>query len=799
MPGAPDPAASGPGRRASARAEHKVGAVQPGNGLWMPLKRFLVGRALATEEAPHQLLPKRLALPVFASDPLSSNAYATEEILIVLSAAGASTFWLVSPLSAIIATVVVIVIVSYRQTISAYPHGGGSYNVAKENLGENYGLVAAAALLTDYVLTVAVSVVAGVAAITSAAPGLFAQRVWISIGFVILLMLANLRGVKESGTLFAIPSYTFVASIWALLVVGAIKCVGGCPEAASASLEPELTSSLTLFLILRAFASGSTALTGIEAVSDGVPAFRGRRPADQAHNAILTITIMGFLTLSMFLGLSLLARGTHVHPITEEIAAHFGLPEQTVVSQIAEALTGRGFLFYLVQIATAAILILAANTAYADFPRLSSILAKDRFMPRQLMNRGDRLVFSNGIVVLSILAAILIWAFDASVTRLIQLYLVGVFTTFTLSQAGMVRRWFRLRGERWHLKATMNGIGAATTGIVLIVVATTKFVHGAWIVITAMPFIIAGFKAIHRHYLSVGNQLRALGDRPPAVATTRAVVLVSRVDEATLRAVGYARSLRPVEVRGLHVEERSGAAGLKEEWNQRCAGSSLDVVTAAKGDMVEAIRNRVGELRSTEDEFVTVVIPEVLYGSGWRQFIRRRRALLIKAALLFESGVAVTDVPTVADGRQAQSDEPSMRPIAPTRVHAIVLVSAVHNATLQAIAYARALRATQTHAVMFNIEQEESARVLNDWSRTEIDLPLEVVDAPYRNVSDALVRHVRGIRRRNPDATVAVIVPEFIVRRWWHQFLHNQTAFSIKGALLFEPGVVVTSVPYHLH
>ncbi|HVL89186.1 MAG TPA: APC family permease, partial [Actinomycetota bacterium] len=597
-------------------------------GVWQPVKRLVVGRRLATEEAPHQLLPKIVALPIFASDPLSSNAYATEEILIVLSAAGASAFWLATPLSWMIAAVVIVVITSYRQTIKAYPRGGGSYVVAKENLGTNYGLVAAASLLADYILTVAVSVSAGVAAITSAAPGLADKRLSLAIGFVALLMIANLRGLKESGALFAVPTYAFVLSIWSLLMVGGVKCIGGCPQAASAAFEPEVTSSLSLLLVLRAFASGSTALTGIEAVADGVPAFRGRRPSEQARNAIITITVMGFFTLSMFLGITLLARGTNVHPITEEIAHRFGIHEATIVSQIAEALSGRGLLFFAVQATTAAILILAANTAYADFPRLSSIIARDRFLPRQFMNRGDRLVFSNGIIALSLLAVMLIWLFDASVTKLIQLYVVGVFTTFTLSQAGMVRRWRRLRTPGWRIKAAVNTVGAATTGLVLVVVAITKFRHGAWIVITAIPIIVVGFKAVARHYGDIAGQLRLAGSRPEQPVATHVIIPVARVDEATLRAVGYAKMIRPLSLRAVHVAEAGDpeATELADMWRQWSMGCPLEIVE--RDDMIGGVRDAIRSLRPREGEMLTVMIPERLRGRGWLQFMSRRRGLL---------------------------------------------------------------------------------------------------------------------------------------------------------------------------
>ncbi|MGH2673545.1 MAG: APC family permease, partial [Actinomycetota bacterium] len=392
------------------------------------VKRVLVGRALASHKLEHQLLRKFLALPVFSSDPLSSNAYATEEMMLVLVTAGAGALVYRIPIALVIATVLGIVIVSYRQTVRAYPNGGGSYIVAHENLGKIPGLVAAAALLIDYVLTVSVSMVAGVLAITSAAPSLVEHKVALSVGFVTLLTLANLRGVKEAGVLFALPTYGFVAIVYAMLAVGFFRCLSGCPLAETADLPLEAQASVGLFLILRAFSSGSTALTGVEAISNGVPAFR--RP--QARNAATTLAMMGAMTVTMFLGITVMTVLLHVR-VNEEIAA-----SRSVLSQIGETVFGRTLPFFALQTLTAGILVLAANTSYQDFPRLSAILARDRFMPSQFKNRGDRLVFSNGIVVLSVLAVALIVVFDADLTRLIQLYVVGVFTAFTLSQAGMV-------------------------------------------------------------------------------------------------------------------------------------------------------------------------------------------------------------------------------------------------------------------------------------------------------------------------------------------------------------------------
>ena len=481
------------------------------------------------------MLPKRLALPVFASDPLSSVAYATEEAMLVLALAGTAAFSLLAPISLAIAALLLIVIVSYRQTIKAYPDGGGAFIVANDNLGIRTGTVAASALLTDYVLTVSVSVAAGVAAITSAAPGLIPWRVQIALGFVALLTLANLRGVKEASTVFAAPTYLFVATVGIMLVTGFVKCFDSvCPTAVSAGAEiaPEV-GAVTLFLVLRAFASGSTALTGVEAIANGVQAFR----EPKAHNAAKTLGIMGAISITMFLGISTLARWFDVR-ISEETIDEYG----TVISQIGRAAFGGGFGFYALQVFTAAILILAANTAYQDFPRLSAILAKHKLTPRQYLNRGDRLVFSNGVITLALVAAALLLIFDAEVSRLIQLYVVGVFTAFTLSQAGMVRHWRGTREPGWRRSVILNAIGATTTGVVLIIVASVKFTHGAWMVIIAIPILVALMLSIRRHYLGVAAQLRHFPveavERP-----TRILVLVAHHDEGTDRALKYAELL----------------------------------------------------------------------------------------------------------------------------------------------------------------------------------------------------------------------------------------------------------------
>ncbi|MGH2784467.1 MAG: APC family permease [Actinomycetota bacterium] len=734
---------------------------------------------MASEEAPHQLLPKWLALPVFSSDPLSSNAYATEEIMLVLVAAGTMALRHVMPIAFVIATVLVIVVISYRQTVRAYPSGGGAYIVSKENHGELPGLVAAAALLIDYVLTVSVSIVAGVAAITSAAEGLIDYRIELSLGFVVLITLMNLRGVRESGVFFAIPTYGFVLCVYAMIATGFVKCLGGCPAAETANMPIEATQTLTLFLILRAFSSGSTALTGVEAISNGVPAFR--RP--QSHNAAATLTMMGVMSITMFIGISFLATRFHVRP----------LHDRTVISQVAETAFGRGLMFFIVQAMTAAILILAANTAYQDFPRLSSILARDRYMPRQFMNRGDRLVFSNGIIVLAVLASVLIVIFDADVTRLIQLYVVGVFTSFTLSQSGMVRHWMRVKGPNWRRSAVINGIGAFATGIVLVVVTATKLTHGAYIVVIAAPLLVWMFRGIGKHYASVAEQLRVPEGRAEAPARTRTLVLVPEVSEPAMRALGYARALRPIEMRALYVGVAEGADDARAAWEEHGIRTPLDV--AVEGDLVDGVRSYIRSLEREGDEFVTVVLPERVGSTGLAQFLRGRKELLLKAAMLFEPQVVVTDVPSRAE---ATPGGDRRGPIAPARNIALVLVSGVHNATMRAVEYAGAIQATEIRAVTFNVEETETRKILRDWAAADTDVPLEAVDSPYREVTRPLLRLVRQIRAGSPDTVVTVVLPEFVVKKWWHQFLHNQSALAIKAALLFESGVVVTSVPYHL-
>jgi len=745
------------------------------------LKRMLVGRALASHKAEHQLLPKVLALPVFSSDPLSSVAYATEEMMLVLALAGAAAIRLMLPIGIAIATLLLVVVTSYRQTVRAYPRGGGSYIVARENLGTLPGLVAAAAILTDYVLTVAVSVTAGTVAVVSAVPSLFPHRVPIALGLVALVTLANLRGVKEAGTVFAVPTYGFVAIVFVTLGTGFVKCLGGCPVAESADLPLPVVSSLSLFVVLRAFASGATALTGVEAIADGVQAFR--RP--QSKNAATTLAIMGSISISMFLGITFLARelGVRVSEQAEEA--------RSVLAQIGHTVFGGGVLFIVLQVFTAGILILAANTAYQDFPRLSAILARDRFMPSQFRNRGDRLVFSNGVIMLAGLASLLIWAFDADLTRLIQLYVVGVFTAFTLSQAGMVRRWLRTREGDWKRSAVINGIGATTTCVVLVIVTITKFSHGAWIVIAAIPFIIYVFASIKRHYDAVSRQLRR-GSVPTRVLGQRTIVLLVReLGPDTAEALGYIRSFRPPELRAIHPGEVT--PDLRERWRD-FAGPGVELESLPEGGLRGVVKAYVRTIPRSENDFVNVVVPERVEERLAVYLLRRFSLIRLKAGLLREPNVVVTDVPVhIHDGAVVGVDG---RPLIPRRTVALVFVSAVHDATIRAVNYALSLEAAETRAIYFDLDPDETQRLGEQWAERDPGIPLDVVEAPFRDLTGPMLDEVRRVTSRG--GVCAVVLPEFVVSRWRHFLLHNQNALFVKRLLLYEPRVVLSSVPFVL-
>ncbi len=749
------------------------------------LKRRIFGRPFASHEEEHQLLPKRLALPVFASDPLSSVAYATEEAMLVLSLAGVAAFSLLTPLSLAIATLLLIVIVSYRQTIKAYPDGGGAFIVANDNMGIKTGTVAAAALLIDYVLTVSVSVAAGVAAMSSAFPVLLPHRVVISLGFVALLTVANLRGVKEASTIFAAPTYLFVTTVGVMLVAGFVQCMDGeCPTAVSSgtTLEAEV-AAVGLFLILRAFASGSTALTGVEAIANGVQAFRNPK----AHNAATTLGIMGAISITMFLGISTLAQWFDVR-ISEETIDEYG----TVISQIGRAVFDGGAGFYALQVFTAAILILAANTAYQDFPRLSAILARHKLMPRQYLNRGDRLVFSNGIVTLAALAALLLVIFGAEVSRLIQLYVVGVFTAFTLSQTGMVRHWLKVRGPGWRRSVVINAVGGVTTGVVLIVVATVKFVHGAWIVILLMPMLVVLMLSIRGHYRGVGAQLKQV----PVEAEprpTRVLVLVAHHDEAADRALRYAQLISAEAVTVVHAEE-PWSDDLIYTWDTAHPDRPLEILLGERESISRRIVARIQLERATHPgTVVSVVLADRVRSRSILAPFAHRHSLAIKSRLLFEPGVVVTDLNVLRRSRRSRLKH---APIA--HVEQVVLISDMTRPIREALTYAQGLGQPVT-AVHIDVDERQRERVEAEWADAGYEFPLVVLPSPYRSIVDPMVHYLRERRRAAvPGTLICAVIPEFVVPGRITQLLHNQTGLAIKGILASEAGIAVTSVPFHL-
>ena len=755
-----------------------------GSGVGGALKRLLVGRALSTSSQEHQLLPKTLALPVFSSDTLSSVAYATEEMMLVFITAGVAALSYRLPVALAIAALLAIVVTSYRQTVKAYPRGGGSYIVARENLGTVPGLIAAAAILTDYVLTVAVSITAGTIAITSAAPSLADHKVLIASVLVALVTAANLRGVKEAGALFALPTYGFVVIVGATIVTGLLQCLSECHVAATANLNVEAETALTLFLLLRAFSSGASALTGVEAVADGVQAFR--RP--QAKNAAATLAIMGLLASVLFLGITVLSELLHVR-ITEEIAH-----SRSVLSLIGEAIFGDGLWFIVLQIFTAGILILAANTAFQDFPRLSSILARDQFMPSQFRNRGDRLVFSNGVIVLAGLAIFLIWLYDASLTDLIQLYVIGVFTAFTLSQAGMVRRWFRMRGAGWRWRATLNGVGAAVTGIVLVVATITKFLKGAYVVVIAIPIIVTLFLLVSKHYRRIGQLLRAGNLTGDVSATNSFVLLVGDFGPATIDAVSYLFTIRCQAMTALWVGPEERFEEARETW--RRVAPRYDELALLPGGREHPVRAvlRFLKQRPAATDFVTVVIPEVVTSGSLLQLVRHRSAFLLKTSLLFQPGIVVTNVPLVPGETHFAA---GARPIERPRSEVIVPVSSVQDATVRALVYAKSLQPSSIQAIHMATDPEEIPKVVEAWHDRRMDVPLVLVEAAFRDLGPPFLAEVRS-RTARGDTVVTVVLPELVPEHWWQSLLHNQSALFFKRMLLFEPDVVVTSVPFHL-
>jgi amino acid transporter len=745
------------------------------------VKRVLVGRPRATGELDDTLLSKKLALPVFASDPLSSVAYATESGLVVLVAVSAAAADKILPISFVIGALLAIVVLSYRQTVQAYETSGGAYIVAKANLGKLPSLVGAAALLVDYVLTVAVSVAAGVLAITSVAPSLAPHKVLISLAAVALLTVVNLRGVRESGIAFALPTYSFVAVMYVLVAAGIWKCAAGaCPRAeVPHPVAMGSAGAVGTFVLVRAFASGAVALTGVEAISNGVSAFR----PPKGKNASQTLGVLGVISISLFLGVSYLAVQMHARP-SETVS---------LVSEIARATFPAGSsssaLYFAVQGLTFAILILAANTSYQGFPRLAAVLAQDRFFPRQFVNLGDRLVYSNGILVLAGLASLLIWVFHANVISLIHLYVVGVFTAFTLSQAGMVRYWRRTRDPGWRRRAIINGVGGVTTGVVTLLVIQAKFLAGAWMVTIAVPVVIGLFFLINRHYRRIGRRLRAgaaaVAAAPPA--TNEVVLYVESADAALQEALWYARQIAGDDFRAIHVPGRHTDTGIRPRFRRLTdIRPDLEVLKPEDG-RTEAVIEYLWALPRGESNFVTVIIPELFRRPSLVAALARRTEFSLKLRLLTEPGVVITDVPVLAKTAELHT---------PKRAACRILVSGAHAASLRAAHYAATLGFADTRAVFFATDADEVKRLKLEWEKRRMPVPLEIEQAPYRDLGEPLLRNLRRITS-DPDAVAVVIMPELIFSGS-ERLLHNQRALYIKRLLIFEPRVILASVPYRL-
>jgi amino acid transporter len=599
----------------------------------MSIKSFLIGSPIETVKEKHERLSKTMGLAVFSSDPLSSVAYGTEEILFALMVGGTAFLHYLLPIAVAVVILVAIVATSYYQTIQAYSSGGGAYIVAKDNLGTYPGLVAGAALLIDYVLTVTVSVAAGIAAITSAFPVLREHTVLLCLLSILFITIVNLRGLRETGRVFTLPVYIFIGSLLLLIGASFMKSFS-LPQVTYKEVSAATSNIFPLFIILKAFASGCATLTGIEAVSNGVKAFK----APEAKNAGTTLVWMAFTLAVLTIGIAYYAHYYGILPNANE----------TVLSQLARAIFSKGVVYYMIQFATALILILAANTSYSDFPRLSSILANDRYLPRQLSNRGDKLVFSNGILILGFLSALLLVLFRGETHLLIPLYAVGVFTAFTLSQIGMVKHWLKDRGNGWLKSAVINGIGGLVTGVVLVIIAAEKFSHGAWIILIAIPMLVLLTQKIHQHYLSVAEQLsleRCLtGEKEYKHHSV--VIPVSGIQQAVINAIKYAKALSDDVVATYVCIDPVETERMKTKWDKHCMGVPLNILESPYRSITEPLIDYISEVRDRYGEgIITVVLPEFVPSKWWHHLLHNQTALFIKGILLFKKGVVCVSVP----------------------------------------------------------------------------------------------------------------------------------------------------------
>ena len=742
------------------------------------VKRLLIGRPRATRVLAPVLLPKRLAVPVLGSDLLSSMIYATGQMLVVLVLAGATG--LLWPLTAAIGLLLVVVVAGYRQLVLAYPHGGGAYAAAREHLGEAPGLVAAASRFVELALAVAVAVSAASAALVSVAPGLAQHRSLLALGLLAVITVGKLRGLKESGTLSAVPTLLFGAAVLALGVVAGGQCLftaADCTLAPAPGDAGAAATGLALPTVLQALAVGAVALAGIETVADGVGGMR----YPQSRNTARTLTIVGGLAAAVLLIVTALFTVTAIDPTAD--------PARTALAQVALALVGDGVAFWLVQAATAAVLLLAASMAFADLPRLTAVLAGDRFLPRHLVMRGDRLVFSNALLLIAAAAAALVVVTGAALAPLIGLYVVGVFASFPLAQAGLARRHLTRREPGWRAGLALTaGGGLATTGV-LVVATVAALPQGSWVVWLAIAALVVWMRRIRRHYRWVNRQLRlGAAERVPS-RENHVVMLLDRVDEASARAVSYARTISPVSLEAVAVA--LPGADVEARWQQLAPEIPLTVLPTSGPAPASTVRAALQERRAAHgaETITTALVPEALSHSWFDQIVRHRLALRLKSGLLAQDGVVTTTLTSPPGGPGPYTLED------PAEHHVIVLVSGVHRATMEALAYAESLRASTMRALTVNVDPQATRRTLSAWERSGLLTPLELVDSPLREMSTTLRRYVREFAPDGRSTVVTCVVPELVLPGAFQQILHNQTALHVKSTLLFERGVVTTSVP----
>ncbi len=763
------------------------------------LKRGLIGIPLSTMQAEGERLSKFKALAILSSDAISSVAFATEAILINLVAAGSLHLGLTLPISLVILGLLIVVTLSYRQTIPAYPSGGGSYIVARENLGILPGLVAASALMIDYVLNVSVCVAAGVHNVVSILPALQPYVIPMDLALIVVMTILNLRGMRESGSIFALPTYFFIVSSSLLIVVGLVKAYVFLHQPLIGQFTPTVQAiePLSIFVILRSFATGCSAMTGVEAISNGIPIFR--KP--ETRNAAITLTWMALILGSLFLGITLL---TMTYAVQAEPSG-----DPTVIAKIAlHVFSGPlGFLFPIFQLSVLGILTLSAETSYAGFPRLASLLAGDRYLPKQFSLVGDRLAFSVGVIALAVLASVLLIIFGGNTNKLINLFAVGVFIAFTLSQSGMVVHWWHLRGVQrgWLRSLLINGVGAVTTGLVALIVASMKFVDGAWIVVMLIPMMVLLFRGISQHYKYVEREsITALPIHPKDIRH-RLIVPIAELNNASKQALAYARSISP-QVTAVHVVvDREKADALRaawDEWQKSLPAnelSPLDIIDPGRRlpllpllDYIDAVHQQY------PGETLTVVLPEVVE-SSLRRLFYSPKILGLKATLFFRPDIVVTNVPL---HQRASTDT---IPTRPREVHHrfIVPLAGLDRAALASLAYARSIsgHVTAMHVV---VDQEQVEQVRASWQQwqqqvaTEEETHLLIIESPYRSLLRPLLAYIDAVRQRHPQDILTVILPEFVVAHWWEYLLHNQMAVRLKAALLFRPGVAVMNLPQHL-